>query len=479
MEILSLKNIPMTDKISYGMGNLTYGIISQMVGTYMVFYATAVLGLPGGIIGTVVSISVLWDAISDPLMGYISDITKLKYFGRRHLYILIGSITLAIFNFMIWAISPEWSTVAKVSAIFVLMLLIKTASTVFATPFTALGAELSCDYNERTSIQGIRTIFFLIGLMFATIMGFLVFFRPTPEFPKGLLNPIAYRNMGIVSSLIALVFGLVCYFRTRKYIPHLPVSHLSEVEKGSFKKLFVSFAVALKNVSYRHIIFAYLLTNISSALINTLGIHVFTYTFKLNSKDIGVIFGVLFVVSILSQPLWVKISARIDKRGAMLAGIFASLVASVVLLGFVFARNYIAGQMIFMIPFAIIVGFGSGALFSIPYSMIADTIDVDELKTGFRHEGVYYGSLTFFYKFSQAITIFILGLILQLVKFNSEAKVQPDSTVLILGLTIAVGGIIALTLAGLMYLKYDLNKEKISEIQAMIEKKAQDSHLEQ
>jgi GPH family glycoside/pentoside/hexuronide:cation symporter len=464
-------HIPLVDKIAYGMGNLTYGIVSQMIGTYMVFYSTAVLGISGAVVGTAVSISVLWDAISDPLMGYYSDITKSKIFGRRHLYILVGCITLAIFNFLIWAINPAWSNIAKVSAVFVLMMLIKTAATVYATPYTALGAELSNDYNERTSVQGIRTIFFLLGLMFATVMGFLLFFKSTKEFPVGQLNPAAYRNMGLTVSIIAIVFGLVCFFKTKKYIPHLPVCHHTDTESGSMTKLIGSFVLALKNASYRNIVIAYLLTNISSALISTLGIHVFTYTFKLDSKDIGIIFGVLFTVSILSQPLWVRISAKIDKKGAVILGLLLSTAGSIMLLVFVFVKDYIAGQMLYMLPFAAIAGFGAGALFSVPYSMIADTIDVDELKTGVRLEGVYYGSLTFFYKFSQAITIFILGMILDFVKFNSEAKVQPESTVMILGLTIAVGGIIVLSLAGLIYSKYDLNREKITEIQSQIAKR--------
>lgn len=469
-------HIPMIDKIGYGMGNLTHGIMSQMIGTYIVFYSTAVLGISGGIVGVAVSISVLWDAISDPLMGYYSDITNSKVFGRRHLYILIGSITLAIFNFLIWTINPNWPDMAKVVSIFTLLMLVKTASTVFATPYSALGAELTNGYNERTSVQGIRTIFFILGLMLATVMGFLVFFKATNEYPVGQLNPKAYLNMGITGSILALVSGLVCYFSTKKYIPHLPVPHLQDNESGNMKKLLKSFILALKNPNYRDVAIAYLLTNISSALISTLGIHVFTYTFKLNSKDIGIIFGTLFIISILSQPIWISISAKIDKKRTVILGTLFSLAGCILFLVLVFSRVYVAGNLLYVIPFAIIAGFGSGALFSVPYSMVADTVDVDELKTGVRLEGVYFGSLTFLYKLSQAITIFVLGLILDYVKFDSNAKVQPDSTVLILGLTIAIGGIITLSLAGYMYSKYNLNCTKINEVQSMIAKRNAEEH---
>ncbi len=466
---MSGKKIPMGDKVGYGIGNLSYGIIFQVIGTYIVFYSTAVIGISGSLVGAVVSISVLWDAMSDPLMGYFSDITRSKWFGRRHLYILIGSLTMPIFNFLLWTIRPEWPSIIKFISMLINLLLVKTCITVFTTPYTALGAELSSDYNERTSIQGIKTIFFLIGLMFATVMGFLVFFNPTPAYPIGQLNPEAYKNMGITTSLISLVFGLVCFFTTKKYIPYISKYMKEDTQvKKSLKNLFSSFKLALKNENYKYVVYAYLFTNIASALISLLGIHVFTYTFKLDNMDIGIIFGVLFCISILSQPIWVKISMKIDKKPAVLLGLAISIIGSFIFLILVLMKDLIAGNFLHIIPFSVVTGFGTGALFSLPFSMIADTIDVDELTTGIRLEGVYYGSLTLFYKFSQSIAIFLVGILLDVIKFDSQAPIQPESTLIILGLTIAIGGIISFILATKSYCKYGLNKNKISTIQNQI-----------
>jgi Na+/melibiose symporter-like transporter len=85
------RNIPIIDKVGYGVGNLSIGIAMQVVGTYLVFFSTVILGIPGYLVGLAVSISIFWDAITDPLMGYLSDITKSKIFGRRHLYLIIGA----------------------------------------------------------------------------------------------------------------------------------------------------------------------------------------------------------------------------------------------------------------------------------------------------------------------------------------------------------------------------------------------------
>ncbi len=470
-QLVKARKIPLFDKVGYGTGNMTYGIIFQMIGTYIVFYATAVLGIPGGVIGTVVSLTVLWDAVSDPMMGYISDITRSKRYGRRHIYILIGTLSMAVFNFFLWDVDPAWPQMVKYLMVFAGLFLVRTALTIFLTPFTALGAELTSDYDERTSIQGIRMIFFILGLMGATVMGFLLFFNPTPEYPVGQLNPNAYRNMGLTVSIIALISGLVSYFTTKKYIPDLPVFTKDKMEVSGLKNLISSFKLAMMNRQYRFIVMAYLFTNIATAIISAIGIHVFTYTFSLNNTQIGIVFGSLFGVSILSQPVWVKISEKIDKKPAAVLGILFSIAGSLVFFVLVMLREHIQGQISFLILFAVITGFGAGALFSLPFSMIADTIDFDELQTGKRMEGVYYGTLTLFYKFSQSIAIFMLGILLDIVKFDSSVDKQPESTILALGLTLSIGSIIVLSLAGISYSKYSLNKSSISKVQENIRNK--------
>lgn len=450
------------------MGNLTYGIVFQMIGTYIVFYATVVLGIPGTIVGAAVSISILWDALSDPLMGYLSDLTKSKRFGRRHLYILLGTFLMALFNYLIWSINPDWSIATKSVLVFLCLLAVRTSMTVFLTPYTALGAELSSDYDERTSIQGVRMIFFISGLMAATVMGFFIFFNPTPEFPVGQTNPDAYINMGITTSIIAFVFGLTCFLKTFKYIPSLQIVRNGKTQTGNLRNLVENFKSAFNNRDYRCVVFGYLLGNIATALISSLGIHVFTYTFNLEAARMGIVFGIIFIASIASQPLWVKISALLDKKPTVLTGIGITIIGCLMFLGLVIANETVDDNIIYFIPFAAITGFGMGALFSLPFSMIADTIDFDEYNTGVRMEGVYYGAMTFFYKLSQSIAIFIIGIMLDIINFDPDAAIQPRSTVMSLGVTLALGSFIVLVLAGISYYKYSLNKGKVTLIQNKI-----------
>lgn len=462
------RKIPLADKIGYGLGNFSTGVAIQVVGAYLVFYCTAVLDIPGSLVGVAVSLGVIWDAITDPLMGYFSDITKSRTFGRRHLYLIIGGLGMALSNFFLWNISSSLSTSAKFTIVLIGILAVKTFMTIFITPYTALGAELSNDYNERTSIQGIKTIFFLLGLSFVSVVGMYIFFQPSAEYPVGQLNPEAYKNMGLFSSIIVIIFALACFFSTKKYIPILNQHEQNNEIKGGMLALFNSFKDIFINKSFRYVAFAYMFNNIASALLTNIGLHVFTYTFSLTSQQIAIIVGVQFLFSMLSQPIWTYTSKKLDKKPSMILGLIICMIASLIFIVTVLLKDYVQGNIIYFLPFAILGGFGTGGLFTLPLSMIADVIDLDELNTGKRSEGSYYGCLTLFYKLSQSVALFLIGILLDLVKFDSSLTVQSNSTVIILGLILGIGPIISFILSLLSLNKYDLTRTKVENIQRRI-----------
>jgi len=457
----------MADKIGYGMGNLAFAIAFQCISGFFYFFSTAVLKLSPGIVGFVVSVSVVWDAVTDPVMGYISDYTRLKIFGRRHFYLVLGAIGTAVANFLLWTIPAGDPELVKLALATAYMLLCKTFLTIYTTPYNALGAELSADYNERTSIQTIKTLFFIIGFLFPTIAGMRLFFRPTPEFPVGQLNPDSYRSMGIAASLITLVFAAVCYFSTCRHIKRLPKP---PAEKVSVKGLYKDMFQAMKIPEFRIIAFGYLLINISSALLSVIGLHVMTYTYRLDNNGISLVFGVLFGIAIFSQPLWTLIAARREKKYAILLALVLSLIGSAGFLPTVFLRVFPEINIVLLIAVAAVLGFATGGCLSIPYSMLADTIDVDELKTGKRKEGVFYGTITFMYKFSQAIVVLILGFVLGAIGFDADLPVQPHGTGTAIGLILPIGSFIAFAGAYAFFKKYRLDRDKIKAIQNQISK---------
>ena len=460
--------IPIRDKVGYGIGNLSIGIAMQVVGTYLVFFSTVILGIPGYLVGLAVGFSVFWDAITDPLMGYISDITKSKRFGRRHLYLIIGSIGVALTLTLMWIIPSNLNTNLKFSLLFIDIILFKTFITIYVTPYTALGAELSSDYHERTSIQSIKTIFFLLGLAFVSVAGLYLFFQPTIEFPHGQLNPDSYRNIGYTSAIIVLITSLICIWNTKKYIPKLNRSQTIE-NKGNNINLFIdSLKSTVKNKAFRAVALCYLFNNLASAFLSNIGLHVFTYTFVLTSQQIAIILGLQFLMSILSQPIWMMIASKYDKKPSMIFGLLLSFFAGIIFLGLVIFKSNVVSNVFYFFPYAIVAGFGTGALFTLPLSMVADTIDYDELNRGYRFEGFYFGSLTLYYKLSQSIAIFFIGILLDLIRFDSSLSIQSEFTLISLGLILAFGTMISFTLSYLSLKMYDLNKEKVIEIQHKI-----------
>ncbi|MDW7656974.1 MAG: MFS transporter [Bacillota bacterium] len=457
-----LQNIPLIDKVGYGLNDLGIGTIYQAIAAYLVFYATSILMIPGSLVGLAVSISVIWDGVTDPFMGYLSDRTKTRHCGRRHPYILIGGVGAALANLLLWTVRPDLNLTIKFAWLFAVIILLKTFLTACSTPYIALGAELSVDYHERTAIQGIRTIFFLSGLLLTTVLGMGIFFRETAAFPQGQLNPAAYKDIGSATSVLILLSSSLTVLATKKYIRDLPQENGSaRQQKHAMRGMASRLKDAMANKPFRCVVFGYLFTNIASAFASTLGLHVFTYTFNMNNTAITIIFGSLFAVSILSQPVWLAITRRIDKRPAVILGTALATAGSLILLIQVLLHDSVGSNAFSLLPFSILTGFGIGGLSSIPSSMVADTIDVEEAETGIRSEGVFYGSMTLVYKISQSIAILVMGVLLDIIGFDANLEVQTDSTLLTLGLLLAVGGLFSFQMARLAYRRYPLTHDSL------------------
>lgn len=458
------------DKILFGIGDMGNGLAMQIVGSYLVFFMTAILHVPGTYAGLAIGFSIAWDAITDPIMGYVSDHTRSRRFGRRHLYIIIGSIGVSFSIIALFFIPPESSLGLKVFLLFLFIHLYKTFITIMVTPYSALGAELSRDYHERTIIQSIRSVFFMLGLSLSLVLGMFLFFQPTAQYPIGQLNPESYRNMALFTVLGTITLPLVTYFATRKYIPMLNKYIIDKNEEAKLLDFFRSFFGTLKNHAFTYVVLAYMFINMGSAFVNNTVFHVFTYTFGFSNNLISFIIGFQFLFSILSQPFWVWLVGKTDKRISILIALGLSILASIYFAFLTLINPSVDAQLIYFLPYALFAGIGTGALFTLPASMVADTIDVEELETGVRTEGVYFGSMTFFYKLSQAITVSIIGYMLDLIRFDSHLHVQSASIQVSLGLILSLGVCISFIFAALSIRKFPLTKASVLEIQQKLKK---------
>ena len=163
-------------------------------------------------------------------------------------------------------------------------------------------------------------------------------------------------------------------------------------------------------------------------------------------------------------------SEQKDETGkkALLGGLGITLIATLYFLGVSIFHGSLQQNVWIFMPYSLIAGIGTGAMFSIPASMVGDTIDLEELKTGTRNEGVYFGSMTLFYKSSQAIVVFLIGILLDLIGFNSHLTVQAPFTQLALGLALSLGCAFAVILSGWSILAYPLTKQRVLDIRAQL-----------
>jgi glycoside/pentoside/hexuronide:cation symporter, GPH family len=459
------KSISAIGKIAFGMGNLGFGAAFQVLGAYAMFFATDILHLSGILAGWAIGIGTVWDAAIDPLTGHVSDITRSKRFGRRHAYLLFGGIGMAVSIAFFWFVPAGWELAAKYSWFFIWMMLFRTFSAFFSTPYNALSAELCEDYNERTALQGYKTAFFVLGLLFPSVVVMTFFFKATPHYPQGQNNPAAYPLIGIALGILALVMTLICFAGTFKHIPRLPKALIINRGRGYIKKLYSSLIIAMKNKDFRHVAFGYLFINIASTLVAGLGIYVLTYAFKMTNIEIAIVFGGLFIIAVASQPLWWLISKKMDKRPALLIAMAVCLLGMVCFMVLLFFREQIIGKPYFFIPFMLSAGIGIGGVLTMPHSMVADTIDKTEMETGERKDGTFFGCLTFLYKFSQAFAIILMGVFIELIKQSSEDASLP------LGLVLCIGCIVSFIVASVVILGYKLKKSDVLEIQRIIAEK--------
>lgn len=455
------------DLVAYGSGNFATGAAMQTLGTYLVFYATAVLGLPGGAVGLMVGLSILWDAVTDPLMGYLSDRTGHGGLGRRHPYLLAGALAIALTNYLVWNVDRSAGEAGRLALLTAWVLLFKSAMTVYVTPYSALGAELSTDYNERTAIQAVKSVFFILGLAFVSVAGLYWFFRPTAAYPTGQLNPAAYEAMALATSIAVLASAALCALPTLKYVPRIRDRDRAFPHRAP-EGLKASFARAFLNRPFRLVMLAYTFSNLSSALMSNLGLIVFTYTFGLGSGHIALVVGVQLLFAILSQKPWAALSAKRGKRYALAAGFIMSVAGGLYFCALVLFRARVSGSPLAFMPFSVLAGSGIGALFTLPLAMVADTVDLDEAAGGERIEGTYFGALTFAYKFSQAAALVLIGVALDLAGFDSSLAAQGRGTVLALGLLLGLGASVSFGAAALVLRGYGLDEAAVQANRARI-----------
>lgn len=440
-------NVSQQDKLIYGVGAFGYGSVNQMLGNFLMFFGTGVLGLSGTLMGLAIAISTVWDAVTDPLVGALSDNYRGRL-GKRHTFMLIGCIGVAVLNLLIWNINPSWSEIQKFLILLTMLLLIETFNTVYSTPYSALGFDMCQTYHERTSIQGYKTVFQSAALLVPSLLMGLV------------LNPQAvatmhtadsgYHVIATITSTLCVITGLITIIGTFRYrltnSQKQQFTSAKQVKKVSLLGEFFSILDEKNNV---FLITAYAIALSCSAFLTSLGMHVFTYTFHLSSWQISFVMGCLVLGVIAGQPLWCRISQRMGKKRTVQLALWVVLLGVVGFAMLLTARIFFIHSLVLWLLATDIltISVGVGCIYSLPISMFADNVKMEStaMATGF---------LTFCTKCTNALVTFIVGLLLDLIGFQSGVAVQSLQVSTALGWVLVGGVTVAGLLAWILFGKY-------------------------
>ena len=432
---------------SYAVGDLGFSLTSTIIGAFFAIFLTDVVGIKPAVAAIAIFIGRTWDYINDPLIGHISDRTRSRW-GRRRPFLLFGALPFALVFTLMWWRPPFESVVALVIYYAFIYVLFDAAATFVYMPYFALTPELTPDYDERTSLTTTRMFFSIVGSLVAFTIPLMIVNGFRPE------NAGRVLIMGAAFGLASALPLLVTFFGTRER-PEFMEQAQPDIRQ-SLKALW-------NNRPFMFSLGIYLFTWVSMTLLETILLFFVKYAVGRESQS-DLIMGTIFVVAIFFLPFWDRVSRRLNKRAAYMAGIAFWAVVQLVLVTLTPASSL--GLLLFL---CVLAGIGVSAAHVLPWSIMPDAIEWGEMQTGERHEGMFYSLLTLIQKIASSIAIPLALLVLDATGYIPNSTQQPLSAVN--GIRIVAGPIPAVLLCmGILFAAlYPLEREKYTEIAQRLE----------
>ncbi len=459
-------------KLGYGIGQASSGVKNAAFSIFLFFYYNQVLGLSGSLAGMASLLALIIDAITDPMVGQLSDRYRSRW-GRRHPFMLAGALPFGFAMYFLFAPPADLGEYGLFAWMLGFAIAVRLLLTLFFVPHLSLGAEMLRDYHERTTLISYRLFFQFAGGLFLTMVGFVIFFPPSEAFPNGMLNAASYPGFAAFAGALGGLAMLWSVFSTRSTIPTLsdPVPNPAA---GHPILGFITVFQTLRQFAFRKLFMTMLVFTTIIGVTQTLLIYSGTYLFGFSPEHLAIaasspIIGILFAPAAVR-----RISRTYDKKRtliiclvlgsvfgfspqfAFLSGMLEALVVGEVLV-FVYIANGIS-QIFFI------------ALYIIIDSMLSDTIDQHELDTGRREEGLYFAAGSFAQKASYGLGSFIAGIGLDVIRFPQGANPGEVPMEALINLSIFAGplSMALLLLSTLIIRPYPLDEKEHARISQAI-----------
>ncbi len=431
------EKITFSTKLAYGAGDMGAGMTANLEVWAFLIFLTNVAGLNPALAGTVLLIGKIWDAINDPLVGVLSDRTRSPRWGRRHSWMLYGSIPFGLTFCLLWIV-PDFggSQMLRFWYYVVVGILFNTTYTAVNLPYAALTAELTQNYDERTSLSSFRLAFSLGGAVLALALGFLM----------GEVIPDAPRQQYLVTGIVCAVLSVLplywCIWGTRAREKEMMrrIDARAQSDAAAIP-LLQQVRIALSNRPFLFVIgiylFSWLALQVTAAIIPFYVVNWMRLDnyFQVALIVQGLAIGMLFVCN--------RISQRFGKRNLYFMGMGSWILVQG---GLFFVQP---DQVWLMYLLCVGATFGVATAYLVPWSMLPDVIELDELQTGQRREGIFYSFMTLLQKVGLALGLFLVGQALNMAGFieatpGEPLPIQPESA--LFAIRVAIGPIPTLSL---------------------------------
>jgi GPH family glycoside/pentoside/hexuronide:cation symporter len=389
-------------KLVYGSGEWSYASFGTLRQIFYAIFLTDVVGLDARLASFAALFGIIWDAVNDPLVGVLSDKVKTRW-GRRRPFLLFFSIPFGLGFLALWWAPPWESQFALFITCMLAYMLSDTFQTLVSVPYASLTPEIAPDYDERTNVTGYR--------MFFNLLASLVTAVAAPMVVKGALASGGTLQQGYIT--VAMMFGglaIIPWLLIFAVVREKPRTAAQMAEPISFRE---SVRSAWANIPFRFATGIYMLNWITFDLVALMLPFFLTYWVAQGSLIASlnllgdtmalesVVLGLLLITAVVSLPFWTWLARKLSKRTAYIAAMcFWAVVQMVILL----VRP---GQVSFVLALAVLAGISVGAAHALPDAIFPDVLEWDELRTGKRREGIYYGIKNFVRKLAGAVAIFL------------------------------------------------------------------------
>ena len=441
------QKLPVKVKLGFGVGDLGGNLYFTVIAFWLLNYFTDTVGISAAMAGIAVAIGKIWDALTDPMMGYISDRTRSRW-GRRRPYLLFGSFAWFIAMIVLFT-NPRLS---NPTALFIWAVaaycFLSTVFTVVNVPYSSLTPELTKDYHERSSLNGYRAVFMVVG----TLIGAGAALPLVNSLPN---RNVGYSVMGAVFGALMMGSALITFASVRE--PGL--ASTVQPKAGFFRSSLYVF----KTRPFMILLLVYMMNMIAVTVVSGTMIYYFKYIHG-NEGLTTLALLILLVTAMVFIPVAVLVSKRIGKKTTYAGGMLLISVACLL----VFALGHELG-VVFVLVMMFAAGIGLSTTYPMPWSMVPDTVEYGYLQSGERREGGYYGIWTLFSKGGQGLAIAVSGLILHATGYVAEAA---QTGLARLGIRLLIGPVTALFFAAgaFLIILYPLNEQRYRELQEKIRK---------